>query len=624
MSEEDLSALVVCENLADLSLNGGSLQLGGNLEPCTELKHTMDDSSAHLFKITSLDEFSSMKKEDIPKVFMDNVDMIFTDNNIEVVLTNFDVDTLMPIRASIAKVCMSKFSEIASLILINRQTGSKTRIVSDILAMGWSLVGSKLHHDVYAAFRKQSGRSLSAPNSPARPSDHSPNLSAEITECKILNSPPSPLCSPAETKFQNIEKSLKKVSSEICQLVHNTTAIMKGQETMDKRLHTMEADIRSIKSDCRSNRNSIKELENRVGTLEEQPGTDDLKERISYLEENQTALSEKIASDILQCDEFQRLSEKVENVPTLDNVQTKLDAMTSDIQTLTNELQDVRSQIVARTLEEEQKEKEPTPFDPDTTVVVIGLNKLPHENHLSLCTLAQQVVHSIDPTLVTMMKAVKRQGDMDGRRGIVKIQFNTNAEKVALLKGSRRLRYTQEFSKLYVRTSMSHESRLIEQNFKTLLTILPQLQGSIRVDSTGRLIPALAGIRPPSMASYTSSRPPNQITGQQQASYTSRPSNQTTGQQQTSGPPLPHRVPPPNYSLPQAPPFVQQMMYPYAQAATSSAQVSQPLTGTNSHSASNVPLTQYSGVANGTRNGQNLHPWQLNFTPPTGTLNLPR
>ena len=57
--------------------------------------------------------------------------------------------------------------------------------------------------------------------------------------------------------------------------------------------------------------------------------------------------------------------------------------------------------------------------------------------------------------------------------GLVKAEFNSVSEKVAVLRKKRLLKERGDYGNVYIRSAKSHTARLIEINFKTLLKEIP-------------------------------------------------------------------------------------------------------------------------------------------------------
>ena len=128
-------------------------------------------------------------------------------------------------------------------------------------------------------------------------------------------------------------------------------------------------------------------------------------------------------------------------------------------------------------------------FDPDTTLVITGLNKPISETKQTLTDTCKKLLTVIDPTRTPALINTGRIGDKHGRDGVVKMQFDCIENKVSVLRGKRRLQESPVFSNVFIKAAKSHDVMLIEQNFKTLLSGVPGLQELLAVNTSGKLVP---------------------------------------------------------------------------------------------------------------------------------------
>ncbi len=71
--------------------------------------------------------------------------------------------------------------------------------------------------------------------------------------------------------------------------------------------------------------------------------------------------------------------------------------------------------------------------------------------------------------------------------GLVKIQFEKLADKVTVLREKKHLSNSQEFRRVFLRSSTSHTDRLIELNFKTILDFIPG-EDNFKLTNNGRVM----------------------------------------------------------------------------------------------------------------------------------------
>ena len=114
-------------------------------------------------------------------------------------------------------------------------------------------------------------------------------------------------------------------------------------------------------------------------------------------------------------------------------------------------------------------------FHPDVSVVVSGLQRVINEDHKILRSLCVDIVNAIGGNLQDSIVAVKRVGDSAMRDGLVMIQLDCKENKIKLLQGKMKLSSNVRFSKVFIKSSLPHEVRLMEQNFNTLLNSIPSM-----------------------------------------------------------------------------------------------------------------------------------------------------
>lgn len=499
-----------------------------------------------VFKIANIEEIRNIDAEDIPSVFIGSVNEIFQGYSEDVLseLNKLDIEVLLTIRASaVTEYCLTRGLNRTP---INRQKVSRPKIVRDIFVLGWSLANLNDHKDIDSVFRKtdtdiqllsskdidpvvlhelndsngkQSGLSDSLTNSPeyrlldaslVTPNGTPPRQSVA---CNTEVSPSRPHSLGSD---HDVYDAIKQLSSQVSVIVSTTSEISNGQKTMFDRLLKLEDSLTDVSKFCRTNQHSINSLQNRVQRLEEQQG--------------------EIPTDVtLKLNAF-AAAELTIRQGQLDLNQS-LDALRRSVSDTENKVRDIASEQASvkegfdRVLLDS---KSVTPFNPDYTAVVTGLDKIPDEDPSSLREICEKLVEVVAPQLSGEVQDVKRVGDVAGRRGIVKIFFVSCEAKKELLRGRRKL-INSEFSKVFVRTSFTHEGHLIDQNFRTLLSNLPDLQNTVRVDAKGKLIPvrsynsygsrnSMQGVNPPQPERINSYRSQASTSGYQgQSQYAPQP-----------------------------------------------------------------------------------------------------
>ena len=123
-------------------------------------------------------------------------------------------------------------------------------------------------------------------------------------------------------------------------------------------------------------------------------------------------------------------------------------------------------------------------FDPEVSIVCINLKEQANENlEERVKDLVQEGIglRDIEPV------RAKRLESRTEKPGLVKIEFVSKEEKIRVLRGKQELRDTREFGRVYLRSSMSHTDRLIQNNFNQILREI--LNGyKYRVSGNGKII----------------------------------------------------------------------------------------------------------------------------------------
>ena len=121
-------------------------------------------------------------------------------------------------------------------------------------------------------------------------------------------------------------------------------------------------------------------------------------------------------------------------------------------------------------------------FDIEKTIVISGLSFDRFETDDILKQKVISVFEAMkenpppggnDPALagaspLRLMRMRPRAGD-GGRCPIVKCEFSSKDEKIAVLRGKANLQHSREYRRVFLRTSKSREARLIEDNFKAII-----------------------------------------------------------------------------------------------------------------------------------------------------------
>ena len=160
----------------------------------------------------------------------------------------------------------------------------------------------------------------------------------------------------------------------------------------------------------------------------------------------------------------------------VDKIEKLVDHHELDIRQLNQEYSTLKHSI------EEVKSKMQQEFDPDVTLVVTNP---PSDRIIDYCW-AVDLVHILGGKEDMIVNTLRTQ-PRNGNRGILKIELCSTVDKVSILRNKPRLKNTKGFEKVFVRSSKSHMERLMDLNFKTLLSEIPQGR-SYRIAANGRII----------------------------------------------------------------------------------------------------------------------------------------
>ena len=146
-------------------------------------------------------------------------------------------------------------------------------------------------------------------------------------------------------------------------------------------------------------------------------------------------------------------------------------------------------------------------YDIDTTCVITGLGYSQGEDLLQKCKDLLKTIGMQNKTIVR----VKRTPMYDNKPGVVKMEMSTLADKIAVLKEKKSLTNYPAYKKCFIRSSQSHEQRLLQQHTTEMLEILGK-KDEYYFNGSGKLIKKR--YQGGSGANSTSTRPLGDISGQ--------------------------------------------------------------------------------------------------------------
>lgn len=128
------------------------------------------------------------------------------------------------------------------------------------------------------------------------------------------------------------------------------------------------------------------------------------------------------------------------------------------------------------------------PLDnPELTITASGIPFSDTEDIMKKATDLISALGEEVRAAVRVVSASRLPSKIENKPGLVKISFRNTAEKVQVLRNKMKLKDTDDYKRVYIRSSKSRVERLIEMNARAVLRTLPQGQ-SLRVDASGRII----------------------------------------------------------------------------------------------------------------------------------------
>ena len=177
---------------------------------------------------------------------------------------------------------------------------------------------------------------------------------------------------------------------------------------------------------------------------------------------------------------IEKLRQNVETVTTsLDRKFQELhDHIDTETSVLTSRIDDIEIRISSL----EQKPREP--FDPGVSIVGLGIKITLNEDATNV---ARQIIDGqLGLSGVHVVQALRLDSRND-RPGLMKIELENKKDKILVLKNQKKLLDSAEFRGVFLKSSQSHIERLIELNFKTILSEIPN-GGHYRVTGCGRIV----------------------------------------------------------------------------------------------------------------------------------------
>ena len=162
----------------------------------------------------------------------------------------------------------------------------------------------------------------------------------------------------------------------------------------------------------------------------------------------------------------------------MSGVQSQVQKVAKDVETFSSELDDLKNSYGVRlnVLEKElaalnfktSKPPEKEPFHTDVTCVLTGIRHSANEDLDLICKDIVQGSGGLDLKDVNIIRTA-RVGMKPGKQGVVKMQLETLNDKLKVLRAKAKLKDKDRYKRIYIRTSKSHEQRLIELHTQEIL-----------------------------------------------------------------------------------------------------------------------------------------------------------
>lgn len=169
----------------------------------------------------------------------------------------------------------------------------------------------------------------------------------------------------------------------------------------------------------------------------------------------------------------------------IDGVLKTIEAMQGRLDTVEHKQTEIGPQTTTTQQPNRREPKNPL-SDPDLCVVVSGLPVTDNENMMEKAESLISAIGEDVSTNVLITGAIRLPTRLTDKPGLVKIGFQNVEEKVLVLRRKWRLKDSEDYKRVYVKSCKSHAERLIELNARALLRSMPGGR-NFRVDASGRI-----------------------------------------------------------------------------------------------------------------------------------------
>ena len=123
-------------------------------------------------------------------------------------------------------------------------------------------------------------------------------------------------------------------------------------------------------------------------------------------------------------------------------------------------------------------------FDVNKSVILINMAQHDQEDTALLCTNLFTDVLNVD---VEVTQAERTRRKDPNRPAVIKCQLNSVADKILVLRNKLKVKDNPDTEQVYIAKMKSHEERLIELNFRSILRELPN-GNHFRITGSGRVV----------------------------------------------------------------------------------------------------------------------------------------
>lgn len=229
--------------------------------------------------------------------------------------------------------------------------------------------------------------------------------------------------------------------------------------------------------DCKKR---ISFIANMADTIE----ADDTMSELEFVDDTPVDLSQKTDRELLELN-FHRLSDLSRDVFQINKRQSQVLKKMSSLEDKVSKHDTDIIQIQTDVTQINQRlENIPgSSFNPEVTLVAINTPYFPQED---LRGLAYRILVAVGCAHKTIV-AVKRTPVRQSGGSVVKIELQSLQDKIEVLRNKPALKQSPEFNRVYIRSSMSHEARMLHNNFKAVLQELPNGH-NYRLTGSGKVI----------------------------------------------------------------------------------------------------------------------------------------